>query len=500
MFGSTTRMKALTPSRFVAGTVLIVSCLVLAGCSTPKASRSQGDFDVIQRVSFWQPHRLYLQASPCPRLYVEVDAMEGCSPSEAALKKLQGFLNTYCHKPGGIEIVRGDVIPAKAVRGLSAGAIAHKFLNGPPDSPTAPPPAFLYVLYYDSTLRDNPVVAKAGQHGADTLRRPHARAENPHVNPLPYPGMIYMNTHYGPKWLQDELLLHEAGHVLGLAGRTNYASGYHCLDANCRMYRTLCVRLNRLLTGRDPITQRQLCQRCLAQLADNSTQAPPANLRFAGPVLVRSEAGYHVLSLPDRVKFLAGDLAEQDCRAFAAAVRAEKPAPGDDEMRVDGTAKEEVLRDPAKMREIFPRAEADPFEPVRSIVPKLWAACAGKYYADRQFTNALNICREAIRSNPKDDWNYNLLAWIKATCSDPSVRDGQEAVAAATKACELAEWKNWNWIDTLAAACAEAGDFKRAIELEEQALRTGNPPESLQKEMRERIALYKQSRPFRSKP
>jgi len=66
--------------------------------------------------------------------------------------------------------------------------------------------------------------------------------------------------------------------------------------------------------------------------------------------------------------------------------------------------------------------------------------------------------------------------------------------------CELTEWKNWSFIDTLAAAYAEAGDFKRAIEFQQQALRTGNPTESEQKEMRERRSLYEQSKPFRDKP
>ena len=43
-------------------------------------------------------------------------------------------------------------------------------------------------------------------------------------------------------------------------------------------------------------------------------------------MLVRSENGYHVLSLPFRVKVIVGDLTDQDCRDFAAAVRAEPPA------------------------------------------------------------------------------------------------------------------------------------------------------------------------------
>lgn len=93
----------------------------------------------------------------------------------------------------------------------------------------------------------------------------------------------------------------------------------------------------------------------------------------------------------------------------------------------------------------------------------------------------------------------NLLAWTQATCANASVRDGKEAVAAATKACDLTRWKEWSWIDTLAAACAEADDFKRAIKFEEKALRTGHPTESERKEMQERLSLYQQSKPFREK-
>ena len=309
-----------------------------------------------------------------------------------------------------------------------------------------------------------------------------------------------MNAHWGPKSVRDGALLHEAGHSLGLAFRPTYASGGHCLDRACMM--TASVHLSRLLFGQDAIKKGRLCERCVAQLKDSSTQAPLSNLRFVGPVLVRSEAGYHVLSLPNRAKVIVGTLAEQDCRDFAAAVRAETLSPGDDDQwRVDGWVKEEVLPGPAKLREVMDRAKADPYKPVRTVASRaLSQACAGRYCVAGEYTNAVDILRQAILFDPNDDASCNYLAWIKATCSDASVRDGKEAVSAATKACELAEWKAWNWIDTLAAAYAEAGDFKRAIELEEQALRTGNPSEPDQKQMRERIALYKQSRPFRDKP
>src|ERR1051326_7904318 len=98
-------MRVLTPSSspfFV--TALIVSCLLLASCSTPAARRSQADADVARIPESWEPHLLYLLPSPHSRLYVEVDAVEGCVPNEAELRKLQNFLSVYCNKPGGIEI------------------------------------------------------------------------------------------------------------------------------------------------------------------------------------------------------------------------------------------------------------------------------------------------------------------------------------------------------------------------------------------------------------
>jgi hypothetical protein len=313
--------------------------------------------------------------------------------------------------------------------------------------------------------------------------------------------MIYMNTPYWPKSVQEDLLLHEAGHGLGLAFRPDYASGGHCLDRTCLMNRTIRVQISRLLLGRDPITQHQLCRRCVTQLAESSKPSPPSNLRFVGPVLVRSEAGYHVLSLPDRVKVIVGDLAQQDCRDFAAAVRAETLSGSADAWQAVGTLKAEALREPAKLRELLDRANADPYETVRKVVSR-WRVQARieQYRSSGQLTSAVALLREAIGSNSKDDWSYNQLAWIKATASDASVRDGRAAVSAATQACELTAWKNGNWIDTLAAAYAETGDFTRAIEFEELALRAGDLNASERKEMQGRFLLYKQSRPFRDPP
>lgn len=353
-------------SRFLAVVVGLVFCLTLAGCSTGGATRSQAGPDAVPSLSFWQPHLLYVLASPHPRLYVEVDAVEGCTPSARTLNKLQDFLAAYCSMPAGIEIVRSDVIPRVAARGIPPTALVHKYLNGPPDEPHAPAPAFMYVLYYSGRLSD--------KHPSEP-NMPHVRQRDvhPHADLLPYP-IIVMNANFMVHWGRDEMLLHEAGHMLGLADRSTYASGYHCLGPTCLMNKYF--DFTRYALG----WQRRLCPHCVAQLADSARQLPLSNLRFVGPVLVRSEEGYHILSLPKRIRIVVGDLAEQDCRDLAAAVRAETLSPGEetDGISVDGQVKQPVLDNPAKMHDIIHRVKNDPYEMVRAAAAKIWSDADGQ--------------------------------------------------------------------------------------------------------------------------
>ena len=73
---------------------------------------------------------------------------------------------------------------------------------------------------------------------------------------------------------------------------------------------------------------------------------------------------------------------------------------------------------------------------------------------------------------------------------------GKDAVELATKACELTNWKRWEWIDILAAAAfAKAGDFKKAIKHEKQAMDMSSVTESYRKEMQRCLSLYKQQKP-----
>jgi hypothetical protein len=353
---------------------LVVGWLIVASLARANGPVSPSDTNDDLLPAFWKPYLLYLLPAPEPRLYVEVVAVEGSVPSDAKLGKLRDFLATYCNKPGGIEIVRDEVIPKNAARRVTPETLARRYLKGPPERADAPPPAVMGIICYDGDLTDEPPIWVTGHLASKMALQYRPPARNPRTVLQPYP-VIYMNMHYFFKVVRDQLLLHEAGHMLGLAGRTNYAVHFHCLDSHCLMNKQIHVttHIHRLLMGSRAFTfgQKQLCKRCMAQLAEESKEPPP-NLRFVGPVLVRSENGYNVLSLPDRMKLVVGDFTDKDCRKFAAEVRGEMPATGPEEERVTYSVKAEAFRNLAKMREAIEHAKADPDEDVRRVAAVCW--------------------------------------------------------------------------------------------------------------------------------
>jgi tetratricopeptide (TPR) repeat protein len=95
----------------------------------------------------------------------------------------------------------------------------------------------------------------------------------------------------------------------------------------------------------------------------------------------------------------------------------------------------------------------------------------------------------------------NARAWQMATCPDARFRDGPKAISLATKACERFEWKDPDYIATLAAACAEDGRFDQAVEKQKLAISLLNDShEARRKTFEERLALFEKKQPYREPP
>jgi 4-amino-4-deoxy-L-arabinose transferase-like glycosyltransferase len=87
---------------------------------------------------------------------------------------------------------------------------------------------------------------------------------------------------------------------------------------------------------------------------------------------------------------------------------------------------------------------------------------ASQCKADGKIEEAIQHCREALDVDANNPVALNNLAWILASASKPELRNGKEAVQLATRAVELTNYRQPLFIETLAAAYAEAGDFSHA--------------------------------------
>ena len=110
--------------------------------------------------------------------------------------------------------------------------------------------------------------------------------------------------------------------------------------------------------------------------------------------------------------------------------------------------------------------------------------------------------REAIRLRPAWVSPLNNLAWLLATSDRPDLGTPQEAVSLAQRAGELAGGENPVLLDTLAASYAAAERWKEAVETAQRGLGLAQATrqEGLARELSERLALYRDRKPYRLAP
>jgi tetratricopeptide (TPR) repeat protein len=118
--------------------------------------------------------------------------------------------------------------------------------------------------------------------------------------------------------------------------------------------------------------------------------------------------------------------------------------------------------------------------------------------AKGDFDGAIADYTKCIMTDPGYVGGYNALAWLLATASRDSIRDGKKALEYARRAAELTKWEDANVLDTVAAAYAEMGDFEEAIKWGKKAL---SLPELVQSadadRVRQRLKLYTERKRYR---
>jgi Tfp pilus assembly protein PilF len=106
--------------------------------------------------------------------------------------------------------------------------------------------------------------------------------------------------------------------------------------------------------------------------------------------------------------------------------------------------------------------------------------------------------RESLHLRPNDTSLLNDTAWMLATNPNATIRNGREAVQLAQQAIKLSGEREPALLDTLAAACAEAGRFDTAVETAMAARRlaeaAGRQP--LADDIQMRLDLYRGRKPF----
>jgi len=114
---------------------------------------------------------------------------------------------------------------------------------------------------------------------------------------------------------------------------------------------------------------------------------------------------------------------------------------------------------------------------------------------DRQWEYARSDFQSALDREPDNFQFLNQLAWLFCTCPEAGVRSVERAKSLAERANELASGLDPSILDTLAAACAEGGDFARASVWMEKAIAIAPP--ALLPIFHRHADAFRDSRPWR---
>jgi Tfp pilus assembly protein PilF len=127
---------------------------------------------------------------------------------------------------------------------------------------------------------------------------------------------------------------------------------------------------------------------------------------------------------------------------------------------------------------------------------------AAALYSQGRTRESMDQYRAALSCDPNSPRFLNNLAWLLATAEDPSLRNGEEAVRLAERACALTDYRGAFCVDTLAAAYAEAGQYQDAVKMAERAraLALDSGERDLAERTRKLLELYRAGHPYHEVP
>jgi len=149
----------------------------------------------------------------------------------------------------------------------------------------------------------------------------------------------------------------------------------------------------------------------------------------------------------------------------------------------------------------MPAEAAEAFSLALRITPddaEVHCHLAAALASQHKTSEAVQHYRAALKLVPDLPEALNNLAWVLATASDDTLRDGADAARLAERALRLPPVKGMCVAGTLAAAYAEAGRFPEAIATAEKAVgeETAAGETLFADNNRQLLTLYRAGKPW----
>jgi len=121
-------------------------------------------------------------------------------------------------------------------------------------------------------------------------------------------------------------------------------------------------------------------------------------------------------------------------------------------------------------------------------------------FEDARYAAMLGLLERTVERCPEQLAARNNFAWALATLPDAALRDGERAISEIREAIARQPAPDPAYLDTLAAALAEAGRFAEATQTQRevlQLLRDSGAPAALRDALAQHLASYEAKRPLR---